>query len=78
MKKLHRIHVDTPTKRALMSLPATTVCSNCKAVVPVTDKAEIITLCITCSTRLFEKFRMPLSGLPGMESTCMLIDLGET
>lgn len=64
MKKVHRIHMDTPNKRALMALPPTTVCAICKIEMPAIDMTESIALCSTCGTRMFKEFDARLSGTP--------------
>jgi hypothetical protein len=62
MKKVHRIHMDTPNKMALMALPSATACAVCKVEVPETE--TLAPLCSACSARLFKEFDAKLSGVP--------------
>ena len=65
MKKVHRIHMDTPDKRALMALPAATLCATCKVEVPAMDMTgPTIALCGACAKQLFKEFDARLSGVP--------------
>jgi hypothetical protein len=64
MKKVHRIHMDTPNKMAIMALPAATVCAACKVAVPAMPSIDAITLCCDCATRLFKEFDANIHGVP--------------